>query len=266
MTIEEMKNRVKALGYTYEQVARISGVPLSTLRKVFAGATKSPRYETMQALEKVLRNEQPPVLKEEAVQHDVSGCGFDPDRGFRGKKQGEYTIEDYLAIPVDDRFELIDGVLFRMDSPTTTHQKIAGYLYHRIYGYIDDNDGDCQPFIAPVDVQLDCDDRTIVEPDVMILCDDTKDIRKRIYGAPDFVAEVLSPSTRRKDMLLKLHKYGEAGVREYWMIDPEHGRIMVYQFESDDATLDLYSFEDEVPVGIYDGKCRIDFAPLNAKL
>ena len=121
------------------------------------------------------------------------------------------------------------------------------------------------PLIAPCDVQLDCDDYTIVEPDVMIVCDKEKDIKSRIYGAPDFVAEVLSPSTRKKDMTLKLHKYQHAGVREYWILDPQERRILTY-FLQDPFGFASYSMKDKVPVGIYNGACEIDFAPLHKQL
>ena len=100
-------------------------------------------------------------------------------------------------------------------------------------------------YIAPVDVQLDCDDKTMVEPDVIILCDRSKDINRCIYGAPDFVAEVLSKSTRRKDIGVKTYKYANAGVREYWMIDPKDMKVIVYTFaQNDDAedTVSIFGF------------------------
>lgn len=118
------------------------------------------------------------------------------------------------------------------------------------------------PFISPVDVQLDCDDRTIVQPDVLILCDKSKYTPARIIGAPDFVAEVLSKSTRKKDIFIKLNKYKNAGVREYWMIDPDKKTVMVWNFEKDDEVR-MYGFRDNIPVGIYNGECVIHFAEID---
>ena len=90
------------------------------------------------------------------------------------------------------------------------------------------NKGHCKAFVAPVDVQLDCDDKTMVQPDILIVCDPDKLIKQCVFGAPDFVAEVLSKSTKNKDMNLKLMKYKRAGVREYWLIDTENEKVITY--------------------------------------
>lgn len=88
--------------------------------------------------------------------------------------------------------------------------------------------GSCRPLIAPMDTQLDCDEKTMVQPDVAILCRNDKIKKWGIYGAPDFVLEVISPSTRRKDYTKKLSKYMTAGVREYWILDPCQQKLIVY--------------------------------------
>ncbi|MCD7743868.1 MAG: Uma2 family endonuclease, partial [Lachnospiraceae bacterium] len=177
------------------------------------------------------------------------------------RQQGEYTLEDYLAWPKEQRVELIDGVIYDMAAPTLIHQAIGGRLYTVFSNFITGRQGSCMAFISPVDVQLDCDDKTIVEPDVLIICDPSKLHRERIYGAPDFVAEVLSPSTSRKDRFLKLSKYRRAGVREYWLIDPDRKKVMVYEFAKSDSAK-IYGFSDRVPVGIYNGECQVDFAEI----
>ena len=145
-----------------------------------------------------------------------------------------------------------------MTSPATIHQLIAGAIYTRFFQHVTSNNGHCVPFISPVDVQLDRDDKTILEPDVAVVCNRDIIIRRCIYGAPDLVIEVLSPSTRRKDMIIKLNKYMNAGVREYWMIDPDQEVITVYDFEHDQFPIH-YTFEDTVPVMIWEGKCQVDF-------
>lgn len=177
---------------------------------------------------------------------------------YKAKRQGEYTLEDYYALPDDVRAELIDGVIFIMEAPTSPHQILTIEICHQLRNYIDSEGGNCIVLAAPVDVQLDCDDKTMVEPDVLVLCDRDKMTRKNIQGAPDLVMEVLSPSTKKKDMFLKLNKYQNAGVKEYWIIDPDQKRVIVYDFAHDDYPA-LYSFDDSVPVGLYDGRCCIDF-------
>lgn len=146
-----------------------------------------------------------------------------------------------------------------MYSPTFGHQSIGGEIHRQIANYIMEHGGSCRPFIAPVDVQLDCDNRTMVQPDVGIVCDPDKIKRFGIYGAPDFLVEVISPSTKKRDFTLKLSKYMEAGVREYWILDFTQKRILVYYFESDVYPV-IYGFDQPVPVNIYNGDLKIDFS------
>lgn len=191
------------------------------------------------------------------------------DPGLKnGKKQGEYTLEDYLALPYEERWELIDGFLIRMDSPTTEHQIILGNLHIAFRKCIDQHCASCKVLFAPADVQLDMDKRTIVEPDLIVLCDLQKLRKKRIFGAPDLLVEILSPSTHSKDMLWKNSKYQKAGVKEYWMVDPEKRKVLVNLFDSTEGEYRsrLYGFDEEIPVGISGGECRIDFAPILQEL
>lgn len=289
MTITEMNERKRELGYTDARISELSGVPFSTVRKVLGGITKAPRFDTIKALESVLGKDPASFNNDGRVSgKETSAFGYDSTipgttaalsydssivsgapQGVREarpaysiKKQGEYTLEDYLAIPDERRVELIDGVIYDMSSPLGHHQIIAGQIHFQLVSYIFGKGGPCIPFIGPVDVQLDCDDKTIVQPDVMILCDRSKYTPQRIVGAPDFVVEVFSKSTRKKDMFIKLNKYRSAGVREYWMVDPDKKNVMVYHFENDDD-LSVYTFRDKVPVGIYGGDCVIDFAPID---
>lgn len=240
MNLDDMKRYKKERGYTYVQISELSGVPLGTVQKIFSGETESPRYDTLKALEDIFLEQD--CFRETAA-YDVSG-------------QGNYTIEDYYRIPDEQRVELIDGYFYDMTAPVPLHQLVAGEVHRQIANFIAEHDGDCIPFIAPVDVQLDCDNKTMVQPDVLILCDKDKMNRKNIYGAPDFVMEVLSPSTRRKDCLKKLEKYENAGVREYWILDPDKKKLLCYFFE-EDLTPIIYGLDGEVPVRLYDGKLMI---------
>ena len=286
--IEAMREKKKEYGFSYGEIAKRSGLPLGTVQKVLGGFTKSPRRETLAALAGFLLPEQDLFLE----QAHNSGTISDPVKSLQesrrqyhytvpeeeplylrdgapayvtglpeGKKQGEYTIEDRNALPEDHPSELIDGVIYNMASPALRHQSISGAIYRQLWNYVDSQGGDCIPFIAPTDVRLDRDERTMVVPDVFVICqpdDDRMDNDKYINGAPDLIIEVLSPSTRRKDMFTKLYKYEEAGVREYWIVDPNKEKVIVYIF-GEESDVSLYRFDSEVPVGIYQGKCRIDF-------
>lgn len=273
MNLSQMQYYKQQYGYSYAQLSQLTGIPKGTIQKIFTGVTKSPRYETLQALERVLKpvNQAGPVeLAKEAYSDSINQPDMIAEAAvpYGQKRQGEYTLEDYYALPEDQRYELIDGVLYEMTAPTTVHQIIALQMCHQIESFIDEHGGDCMSYIAPVDVQLDCDDKTMVEPDVIILCDRSKDINRCIYGAPDFVAEVLSKSTRRKDIGVKTYKYANAGVREYWIIDPKDRKVIVYQFaqEEGEDTVSIYGFQDKISVGIYHGALEIDFPKIAKRL
>lgn len=179
-----------------------------------------------------------------------------------GRQQGNYTLEDYYALPEDQRVELIDGNFFVMEAPTILHQMLGGEIYHVLHDYIKRKKGLCVAAYSPLDVQLDCDNRTMVQPDVLVVCDRKKIVRRGvIFGAPDLTVEILSPSTRWKDMYLKLKKYDEAGVREYWLVDPDRKRVVVYDLENGECPA-VYSFEDTVPVGIFGGECAVNFSEI----
>ena len=275
MTLEEMKQRKKELGYTYARLSELSGVPLSTVQKIFGGSTTAPRYDTMLALESLLvpapsqtssadipashsgLYEEPTyMLSEEELSH--AGQIGETSAIYQAKRQGEYTLTDYYQIPDERRVELIDGVIYDMSAPGCDHQLIAGLIYARLLAHVSSRKGTCLPMISPVDVQLDCDEKTMVQPDVVVVCDRSKVIRRCIYGAPDLVIEILSPSTRKKDVTIKLNKYMAAGVREYWIIDPDQCRVLVYDFSAEIYPV-IYGFDAKIPVAIWDGDCEIDF-------
>lgn len=175
------------------------------------------------------------------------------------KQQGEYTVEDYEQLTEDIRVELIDGEFVYMESPTTKHQQILLELAMAIRMYIMSKKGPCITYIAPCDVQLKKEDKkNILQPDLFVVCDRSKDNGKRIVGAPDLVIEILSPGTKGKDAGIKKKKYMEAGVREYWMVDIDSQSVTVHEFEKGDKTT-LYGLDSQIPVGIFGGNCLVDF-------
>lgn len=264
MTIEEMKEQKRQKGLTNLEISHLSGVPLGTVQKVFSGITKSPRYDTLVSLERIFtgigtgkftNDIRPVFIKDAEDRYSVEGSSAKRTE----KRQGEYTVDDYLRLPDDQRYELIDGYLFIMEAPTPAHQMLAGLIYHDLCNYVFDKGGDCLPFISPIDVQLDNDEKTMVQPDVLVVCDRAKISGGRCHGSPDLIIEVLSPSTRTKDMILKLDKYFHAGVKEYWLVDIKKKRIMVYTLREKETDCAIYGFDDQIPVGIYGGECVIDF-------
>lgn len=170
------------------------------------------------------------------------------------------TIDDIYALPEGTRAELIDGYMYTMVPPSRKHQDIAGTLYRKIADYIDSKGGSCKPYIAPFAVFLNPDSKNYVEPDISVICDKNKLTDLGCTGAPDWLIEIVSPGSRRMDYYTKLFKYRTAGVREYWIVDPDKNRILVYNFESEDTG--DYSFNDSVKAGIYPD-FAINFAELN---
>lgn len=278
MTIEQMIEEKKRQGFSNKMIAELSGVPYGTVQKIFGGETTSPRYETMQALQKFFeecaggfgvqdleeeahKREAEKSVVRETTAYSVARTDTKDVKCAGESRKGDKTLEDYLALPEGARVEMIDGEFYDMAAPTTEHQKIGGRLYASFENHVFVNRGGCTPFIAPVDVQLDGDDKTMVQPDVMIVCDKNKITKPRIVGAPDFIAEVLSPTNIFMDTAIKLSKYKKAGVREYWVISSELEKVLVNVFERDDAPKE-YTFDDDIPVAIWNGECVINFRKL----
>ncbi len=153
-----------------------------------------------------------------------------------------------------------------MSAPAVIHQKILGELFILFRECMDAHEGECEVYLSPCDVRLDMDNRTMVQPDLLVICKDYDLGAKCFDGAPDLVLEILSPSTRSKDMLLKLYKYQNAGVKEYWIIDPEHDTVLVYDFREDNYYPEKYDFDSVIPIHISDGTCSIDFSRVNLAL
>ncbi|MCM1542298.1 MAG: Uma2 family endonuclease [Blautia sp.] len=167
------------------------------------------------------------------------------------RKEEEYTIEDIYALPEGRHAELIDGQIYDMAPPSWRHQSVSGYLYNEIYNYIKSNHGQCQVLAAPFAVFLNKDNINYFEPDISVICDRSKLDEKGCHGAPDWIIEIVSPSSKQKDYVKKTLKYGTAGVREYWIVDPGKKCVTAYDFEKE--TMEEYPFGEAVPVGIYEG-------------
>lgn len=166
------------------------------------------------------------------------------------RKEEAYTIEDIYALPEGQRAELIDGEIYDMAPPSRGHQRILNFINTEINLYIRKNNGECEVYPSPFAVFLNEDDRNYVEPDISVICDLSKLNDKGCNGAPDWIIEIVSPSSRQMDYYKKLFKYRTAGVREYWVVDPDRQFVTVYNFEKE--TMEQYSFGEDVPVGIYE--------------
>ena len=150
-----------------------------------------------------------------------------------------YTYTDYLQWKFLERLELFRGKIYKMAAPTTLHQMVVGNLYGEIRNFLKGKS--CQVFVAPYDVRLPVKNRrrddeidTVVQPDVCIVCDPSKVDERGVCGAPDLVIEVLSPGNSQKEVRYKYELYEEAGVREYWVVNPAEQNLVAFLLTEED--------------------------------
>lgn len=161
-----------------------------------------------------------------------------------------YTSEDYWNLPENEHAELIDGQLYAMAPPSRIHQKLVSEFTQIIGSYIKSNSGNCEVYPSPFAVNLDAEDKDWVEPDISVICDKNKLTDRGCSGAPDLIIEIVSPGSRKMDYSLKNALYSNAGVREYWIVDPVKERTTIYHYEEDAAPI-IIPFSEPITVGIY---------------
>lgn len=161
-----------------------------------------------------------------------------------------YTLKDIYALPDGERAELIDGHIYSMAPPNRIHQKILMELCFILNNYVKVQQGSCEVYPAPFAVFIGKDDKNYVEPDISVICDKNKLTDKGCHGAPDFIIEIVSPSSRKMDYTTKNALYSDFGVREYWIVDPVKERTTVYRYEEDAAPM-IVPFSVPITVGIY---------------
>lgn len=288
LTLEEIRNLKEERGYTIAALSDYSGVPLGTLQKILNGETKNPRKASLDALEKVLLGEEKEyrgksyyyAQRSHKVHESESGYHvnesnsqnneFDiarimneiQSKGYSQRLHGDYTVEDYISLPDDIRLELIEGVFYDMGAPSNLHQEMQLMIAAQLLNQIREKKGSCKVFTAPTDVRMKKDNKNMVQPDVFIVCDKDKVTYECIEGAVDFALEIISPSTRKKDMTTKLVLYQEAGVREYWMIDPMEKKLIIYDLEKDSMIPKIAPLTGEQGLIIYKDDIRINLDEL----
>ena len=168
-------------------------------------------------------------------------------------KQISYTIKDIYNLPEGKRAELINGQIYMMAPLSTKHQKLISALHGKIYNYIESHNGNCEIIPAPFAVFLKDNDEneSYVEPDISVICDPDKIDDKGCHGSPDWIIEIVSSSSRKMDYSRKQFLYLEAGVLEYWIVDPIKETILIYR-QSEDWVPLFARFGEKVKSGIYD--------------
>ena len=180
-------------------------------------------------------------------------------------KDKRYTYDDYLTWDNETRCELIDGVIYMLSAPAWEHQDVGGAIFKQLANFLTGKS--CKVFYAPFDVRLNADEGndTVVQPDIVIICDRSKLIGTGCVGTPDMVVEILSPSTSTMDRVVKFNKYLQFGVREYWIVDLESKSVSAHVLENGKYTTSAYGVADTPPVHILDG-CQINLSEVFAGL
>ena len=177
-----------------------------------------------------------------------------------------YTYTDFVEWDEDVRSELFDGEVVMMATPSSKHQRVSGELFFQIRSYLEGKT--CRVFAAPFSVRLfpkkDNSDDTVFEPDIVVVCDPEKLDDKGCNGAPDLVIEITSPSTARYDRILKFRKYQNAGVREYWIADPEIKSVQACILENGRYVVYVYDETEKAPVSVLQN-CEIDLQKVFAE-
>jgi Uma2 family endonuclease len=183
------------------------------------------------------------------------------------EKQKGYRFSDYLRWPEDERWELIRGVAYNMGpAPSRKHQKVSVTLVNMFYNYLKEKDTPCEVYAAPFDVRLPEENtrpediQTVVQPDIVIICDKSKLDDQGCKDSPDLIVEIISPATAAKDYITKLALYEQNGVKEYWVVHPIDKVVMVYQLAENGiyGRPIFYAAEDQVEVGIFGSDLVID--------
>lgn len=176
-----------------------------------------------------------------------------------------YSFADYDTWDESVRSEIIEGMIYDQATPSISHQRVSGEIFAQLHNFLTDKP--CQVFAAPVSVcpfasrdSEESEISTVLEPDIIVVCDEDKIKEKGIWGAPDLVVEIISPSSMRRDSLTKFNLYMKAGVREYWLVDPKEKTAKSFVLEDGHYIASGFAAAGEImPVAILKG-CEIDFA------
>lgn len=174
------------------------------------------------------------------------------------QQDGEYSFADYLTWPEDQRWEIIDGIAYLQAAPSPIHQEISGNIFAQFHHYLSGKP--CKVYAAPFCVRLPKGDekkseevKKVVEPDISIVCNGSKIDEKGCNGAPDLIVEIMSPSSIKMDRFIKFNQYELAGVREYWIVEPEGKLVSVFVLQADQryGRPEIYTEDNEIKAAVF---------------
>lgn len=184
----------------------------------------------------------------------------------------KYTYAEYLHWPEDERWEIIEGLAYMQGAPSWQHQAISGEIFSQFHSYFKVNP--CRVFASPFDVCISENNESdeeisniVCQPDIVVICDESKLRKTGYFGVPLLIVEISSPSTAKRDKILKFNKYEKVGVKEYWIVEPENKLINVFLLQKNKryGRPDIYSDEDKIKVAAFPD-LYIDLKPVFAGL
>ena len=269
MDVKELKQRKNNLKLTTARLAELAELPVGTVSKIMTGETKNPTITTIDKIDKALAGEELRrrlIAYRQLFEQYINGHPLEkidlkrfqkthydgPVKG-NGQRVDASVLNEFGE---DKTVEILDGYLIFNQSPGIAHQRLVQNIGKKIDQFIEKHHGPCQMFNVGVNVKPDEDDYTVLIPDIAVICNPEMIRDDCIFGPPDWIIEVTSPSTRHRDYNEKMHKYMASGVREYWIVDPEKERVITY-IEGEPMMAYVYGFDESIPVYIYDGKLKI---------
>lgn len=251
---ENLKLARKARGYTQKEIAEKIGMSNSSYC-LYESGDREPNLVTLQKIAQTLF-----VSVDELFGlYDFGTKDLIRDASERYHTRPSFTCQEYYELPDWNYAELINGELFYLSSPSRIHQELVGGLFYVIQSYIKNKKGNCKVYTSPFAVKLSEEDNTIVLPDICVICDTEKLDDRGCNGAPDFIVEILSPSNIKRNTIEKLKLYSDYKVKEYWIIDPEKEKVLVYHLKDNSSIPGIYGFDCEIKVGIFESLfIRID--------
>ena len=258
MKADDLKRKKEEAGMTTATLSKLSGVPVGTINKILNGETKSPRYDTLSALEQALDSVRKPSkeVRESGDPYGVEESDVHTTTDSWKLRCNMQADADSLKFPYDVGAERMDGEMICPEKPTTGHQVLVSQLILQFGRFIEETGKNDLVFPSPFRVYPDSNEKTVLQPDISVVCHRERLGRDGLMGAPDLVMEITSSVTRKRDLGRKMCRYLEAGVREYWVLDSKTRNVLVYCFEQDELPA-VYSFKEEIPVSIYEGRLRI---------
>ena len=179
----------------------------------------------------------------------------------------QYTYADFLGWDENARAELVDGEVVMLGAPSTNHQGVLTELLFQIRNYLEGKP--CRVFVSPYAVRLNPQenngDDTVLEPDLVVICDSAKIEKHGCRGAPDMIVEIISPSSASYDRVVKFRKYQQGKVREYWIVDPETKTVQVCVLNENGYLVTIYDHNESVPVAALPG-CTIALGKIFAQV